>query len=66
MTVCFWLSFLKQVSSLAVAGFGCCSVLTTLPHIFVNKINVIKIVKVILEIFKLAKYSCNIQEHFMP
>ena len=33
---------------------------------FLNKINVIKVVKVILEIFKLDKRSCIIQEHFIP
>ena len=41
--------------------FGCYSVLSTLPYIFVNIINVIKAVKIILELFKLAKHSCNIQ-----
>ena len=35
---------------------------------FLNKINVIKVVKVILESFKLDHYSCYmyIQEHFIP
>ena len=36
-----------------------------LPYIL-NKINVIKVVKVILEIFKLDKRSHIIQEHFIP
>ena len=39
ITVCFWLSFLKQVSSLVIGAFGCYSVFTALPHIFVNNIN---------------------------
>ena len=47
ITVCSWLSFLKQVSSLMVGAFSCYSMLTTLPYIL-NKINVIKVVKVIL------------------
>ena len=65
ITVCSWLSFLKQVSSLMVGAFSCYSMLTTLPYIF-NKINVIKVVKVILELFKLDKHSWNIEEHFIP
>ena len=65
ITVCSWLSFLKQVSSLMVGAFSCYSMLTTLPYIF-NKINVIKVVKVILELFKLNKHSWNIEEHFIP
>ena len=35
------------------------------PH-FLNKINVNKVVKVILELFELAKTSCNIQENIIP
>ena len=46
-------------------AFSCYSVLTTLPYIFLNKINVIKVVKVLLELYKLDQYSCNIQEHFI-
>ena len=65
ITVCSWLSFLKQVSSLMVWAFSCYSMLTTLPYIF-NKINVIKVVKVMLELFKLDTHSCNIEEHFIP
>ena len=49
-----------------VGAFSCYSVLTTLPYIFLNKINVIKVVMVILEIFKLDKHSCYKQEHFIP
>ena len=33
---------------------------------FFKKIYVIKAVKVVLEQFKLAKYSCNIQEQLFP
>ena len=66
ITVCSWLSFLKQVSSLMVEAFSCYSVLTTLPYIFLNKINVIKVVKVILELFKLDKRSRIIQENSIP
>ena len=40
--------------------------LTTLSYIFLNKINVIKVVQVILELFKLDKHSCYKQEHFNP
>ena len=47
-----------------VGAFGCYSMLTTLPYIF-NKINVIKVVKVILELFKLDKHSWNIEEHYI-
>ena len=65
ITVCSWLSFLKQVSSLMVGPFSCYSMLTTLPYIF-NKINVIKVVKVILELFKLDKHSWSIEENFIP
>ena len=65
ITVCSWLSFLKQVSSLMVGAFSCYNMLTTLPYIF-NKINVIKIVKVTLELFKLDKHPWNIEEHFIP
>ena len=31
-----------------------------------NTINVIKVVKVILELFNFDKHSFNIQEHFIP
>ena len=65
ITVCFWLSFLKQVSSLMVWAFNCYSMLTTLPYIL-NKINVIKVVNVILELFRLNKHSWNIEENFIP
>ena len=65
ITVYSWLSFLKQVSSLMVGAFSCYSVLTTLPYIF-NKINEIKVVEVILELFKLDKHSWNIEKHFIP
>ena len=65
ITVCSWLSFLKQVSSLMAGALSCYSMLTTLPYIF-NKINVIKVVKVMLELFKLDKHSWNIEEHFIP
>ena len=33
---------------------------------FLNKINVIKVVKVILELFKLDNHLCIIQELFIP
>ena len=33
---------------------------------FFNKIIVIKVVKVILELFELDKHSGNIEEHFIP
>ena len=52
ITVCSWLSFLKQVSSLMVGASSCYTMLTTLPYIL-NKINVIKAVKVMLELSKL-------------
>ena len=40
ITVCSWLSFLKQVSSMMVGAFSCYSMLTTLPYIFIrNKCN---------------------------
>ena len=65
ITVFSWLSFLKQISTLMVGVFSCYGMLTTLPYIF-NKINVIKVVKVILELFKLDKHSWNIVEHFIP
>ena len=45
--------------------FGCNSVLTTLPINFKTKY-VNKVVKVVFELFKLAKHTCNIQEHFIP
>ena len=48
-----------------VGAFSCYSVLTTLPYIL-YKINVIKVAKVILELFKLDKHSRIIQEHFVP
>ena len=48
-----------------VEAFSCYSVLTTLPYIL-NKINVIKVVKVTLELSKLDKHSRIIQEHFIP
>ena len=57
---------MKQVSSLMVGAFSCYSMLTTLPYIFLNKINVIKIIKVTLDLFKLDKHSCYIEEHFIP
>ena len=66
ITVCCWLSFLKQVSSLMVGAFSCYSMLTTLPYTYLNKINLIKVVKVILELFKVDKYLWNIVEHFIP
>ena len=65
ITVCSWLSFLKQVSSLMVGAFSCYSMLTTLPYIL-NIINVIKAVKVMLELSKLDKHSWNIEVHFIP
>ena len=65
ITVCSWLTFLKQVSSLMVGAFSCYRVLTTLPYIF-KQINIIKVVKVILELFKLDNNSCYLQEHFIP
>ena len=47
--------------------FGCYSVLITLPVILKKKKNyVIKAVKVVLEQFKLAKKSCNLQEQLIP
>ena len=46
-----------------VGAFSCYSVVTL--HLL-NKINVIKVVIVTLEIFKLDKHSCNKQEHFIP
>ena len=63
ITVCSWLSFLKQASCLMVGEFSCHSMLTTLPYIPLNKINEIKVVKVILELFKLDKHSWNIEEN---
>ena len=56
ITVCSWLSFLKQVSSLMVGAFSCYSVFTTLPYMFKQK-NVINLVNVILELFILDKHS---------
>ena len=32
---------------------------------FFKQININKVVKVILELFKMAKHSCNTQEHFL-
>ena len=64
INVCFWLSFLKQVSSLAAGVLNtACNYVT--PH-FLNTINVTQVVKAILELFILAKHSCNIHEHFIP
>ena len=60
----FMAKLLKQISSLIDGAFSCYMVLTMLLYIF-NKLNVIKAVKVILELFKLDKHSCNIQEHFI-
>ena len=57
---------MKQASSLMVGAFSCYSMLTTLPYIYLNKINLIKVVRVILELFKLEKHSWNIEEHFIP
>ena len=65
LTVCSWFSFLQQVSSMMVGEFSCYSVLTTLPS-FLNKINVIMVVKVIPELYQLDKHSRIIQEHFIP
>ena len=48
-----------------VGAFSCYSMLTMLPYFF-NKINVIKVVKVTLELFKLDKHSWNIEEHYIP
>ena len=56
----------SKLSGWGVGAFSCYSVLTTLPYIFLNKINAIKVVKVILELFKLDKHSCIIQENFIP
>ena len=61
----FVTKLLKQVSSVVVGAFSCYSVLTSLPYLL-NKINVIKVVMVIPELFKLDKHSCNKQEHFIP
>ena len=33
---------------------------------FLNTINVNKVVKLILKLFRLAKHSCHIKEHFIP
>ena len=62
------MSFLKHVSPLAAWAFGCYSVLITLPVIKkTNKQNyVIKAVKIVLEQFKLTKWSCNLQEQLIP
>ena len=65
ITVCFWLSFLKHVSSLVVWALSCYSMLATLPYIL-NKINVIKVVNVILKLFKLNKQSWSLEENFIP
>ena len=65
LTVCSWLSFLKQVSSLMVRAFSCYNINYVTLH-FLNKLNVIKVVKVILELFKLDKHSRNIEELFIP
>ena len=65
LTVCSWLSFLQQVSSVMVGEFSCYSVLTNHPT-FLNKINVIMVVKVILELYQLDKHSRIIQERFIP
>ena len=56
ITVCSWLSFLKQVSSL-MAATAC---YLRYPN-FLNKISIIKVVIVILELFKLDKHSRIIQ-----
>ena len=48
-----------------VEAFSCYSMLTTLPYIL-NKIDIIKVVKVTLEFSKLDKHSGIIQEHFIP
>ena len=62
----FLATLLKQVNFLMVGAFSCYSVLTTLPYIL-NKINVIKVLMVILELFKLDKHSSTIiREHFIP
>ena len=54
------MSFLKRVGHLAVGAFGCYSVLNTLPLIFFEKQKYkIKAIKVVLDLFKLAKQSCN-------
>ena len=49
-------SFLHKVAHLVVWAFGCYCMLITLPLISKNKT---KTVKVVLELFKLAKQSCN-------
>ena len=60
----FLAKLLKQVSSLVIGTFSCYSVLTTLPT-FLNKITVITVFKVMLELLKLDKHSCIIQEYFI-
>ena len=59
-------SFLKHVSPLAVGVFGCYSLLITLTLKLKKNKYVIKAVKVVLEQFKLAKQSCNMQEQLFP
>ena len=53
------MSLLQHVGYLAVGAFGCNSVLNTLPLIFFEKQKYkIKAIKVVLDLFKLAKQSC--------
>ena len=53
-------TLLIHVGHLAVGAFGCYSVLNTLPLIFKKKkIYKIKAIKMVRELLKLAKQSCN-------
>ena len=54
--------FLQHVGPLAIGVFGCYSVLNKLPLIFLKQKYKIKTVKVVLELFKLAKQSCFMLE----
>ena len=52
-------SFLQNVGHLAVGAFACYSMLNTLPLFFEKQKYIIKAIKVVLELFKLANQSCN-------
>ena len=57
-------SYLQYVVYLAVRAFGCYSMSNTLPLTFYKKKQQqnykIKAIKVVLELFKLPKQSCNL------
>ena len=49
-------------------GWGVCLLerVNNVTSQFLITINVNKVVKLILKLFRLAKHSCHIQEHFIP